>query len=121
MQALARGDRQAFLEAEAAERRALGLPPFGRLAALIVAGRDAAPVREAARRIAGALAHEPGLAVLGPAPAPLTVLRGRYRERLLVKAPPGIDLPGRLARGLAPIRLPAALSLQVDVDPMSFL
>ena len=57
----------------------------------------------------------------GPAPAPLALLRGRYRERLLVKATPELDLPAWLRAWLAPIRLPGAVQLQVDVDPISFL
>ncbi len=59
--------------------------------------------------------------MLGPAPAPLALLRGRYRERLLVKATPTLDLPAGCAPGSAPIKLPGAVQLQVDVDPISFL
>ena len=62
-----------------------------------------------------------GALVLGPAPAPLALLRGRYRERLLVKAEPQLDLPAYLRRWLAAIKLPGAVQLQVDVDPYSFL
>ena len=121
MQALAVGDKDRFLAVELEERRLGEMPPFGRLAALIVAGGDAERVKAEARRIARAAPEDPDVIVLGPAPAPLALLRGRYRERLLVKAAAGVDLPAWLRRWLAPIRLPAAVRVQVDVDPVSFL
>ncbi len=121
MQALARGDRRGFLESELAEREASGMPPFGRLAALVLSGRDAEQVRREARRLARTAPRLDGLTVLGPAPAPLTLLRGRYRERFLVKAATGIDLPASLRAWLDGVRLPGAVRLRVDVDPQSFL
>jgi primosomal protein N' (replication factor Y) len=121
MQALAVGDKDRFLAVELEERRIGEMPPFGRLAALIFAGGDAERVKAEARRVARAAPESDGVIVLGPAPAPLALLRGRYRERLLVKAAEGVDLPGWLRTWLAPIRLPSAIHLQVDVDPVSFL
>ena len=87
MQALASGDRQAFLAAEREGRRAAGMPPYGRLAALVLASRDAAAVEAAAGALARAAPQGGEADVLGPAPAPLSLLRGRYRWRLLLKAP----------------------------------
>jgi primosomal protein N' (replication factor Y) len=121
MQALAVGDKDRFLAVELEERRIGEMPPFGRLAALIFAGGDAERVKAEARRVARAAPESDGVIVLGPAPAPLALLRGRYRERLLVKAAEGVDLPAWLRTWLAPIRLPSAIHLQVDVDPVSFL
>src|SRR5205823_9544246 len=89
MRALAAGDRDGFLEAEASARRAAGLPPFGRLAALIVSGADPETADFAAAALARAAPLLPGISVLGPAPAPLAVLRGRHRRRFLVKAERG--------------------------------
>src|SRR5207302_7479197 len=86
MQALAAGDRDGFLAAEASARREAGLPPFGRLAALIVSAADAESCDFTARALSRAAPQLPGLTVLGPAPAPLAVLRGRHRRRFLVKA-----------------------------------
>ncbi len=121
MQALTRGDREGFLESELAERAASGMPPFGRLAALVLSGRDAGRVRAEARRLARRAPEQEGLTILGPAPAPLTLLRGRYRERFLIKAAPGIDLPGRLRDWLGRVPLSGAVRLRIDVDPQSFL
>jgi primosomal protein N' (replication factor Y) (superfamily II helicase) len=121
MQALAAGDKARFYAEELAERRAAGLPPFGRLAALIVAGREPGATRAFAAALARDAPDLPGLRVLGPAPAPIALLRGRHRQRLLVIAAPEIDLPGALRPWLAGRRLPGSLRLQIDVDPYGFL
>jgi primosomal protein N' (replication factor Y) len=121
MQALAVGDKDRFLAVELEERRLGEMPPFGRLATLIVTGGDAERVRAEARRIAQAAPPCDRALVLGPAPAPLALLRGRYRERILVKAVPGLELPDWLRGWLRPLKLPAAIQLQVDIDPISFL
>ena len=121
MQALAAGDKERFYAEELAERRDAGMPPFGRLAALIVSGRDLPAVRRFAALLARAAPAAPGLRVLGPAPAPLALLRGRYRQRLLVIAAPETDLPGVLRPWVKNHRPPGDLRLQVDVDPYSFL
>ncbi len=121
MRSILDGDRERFLAVELEERRAGGLPPLGQLAALILAGRDRGQVEGEARKLARAAPPDDGVRVLGPAPAPLSLLRGRWRERLLVKAEPEIDLPAWLRRWLGPVRLPSQVSLQIDVNPQSFL
>lgn len=121
MQALASGDRDRFLETEAAARRGAGLPPFGRLAALIVSAADAEGADFAARALARSAPQFPGLSVLGPAPAPLAILRGRHRRRFLVKAERTVDLQAALRGWLARVRLAGSARLQIDIDPYSFL
>ena len=121
MQALAIGDKDRFLAVELGERRLGAMPPFGRLAALIVSGGEAERVKAEARRIAQAAPQSDQVLVLGPTPAPLALLRGRYRERLLVKAAPELDLPAWLRAWLSPLKMPGKILLQVDVDPVSFL
>jgi primosomal protein N' (replication factor Y) len=121
MRALAAGDRDGFLAAEAAARRAAGLPPFGRLAALIVSAGDLDSVDEAARALARAAPVLPDIAVLGPAPAPLAILRSRHRRRFLVKAERGVNLQAVLRDWLGRVRLGGSVRLQVDIDPYSFL
>ncbi len=121
MRALAAQDRAAFLAAERATRQAGGWPPYGRLAAIIVAAPDAGRADEAARALSRAAPRERAVTILGPAPAPLAILRGWHRRRFLVKTPKDL-LPQPLLRGwLAKVKLPAAVRLQVDVDPYSFL
>ena len=121
IQALASGDRDAFLAAEAEERRDGQLPPFGRLAALVVSGEDMEEVDAAARLLGRTAPRSDDIQVLGPAPAPLALLRGRHRRRLLVKAPRSVTLQALLRDWLAATPLPSSVRVQVDVDPYSFL
>jgi primosomal protein N' (replication factor Y) (superfamily II helicase) len=121
MKALASGDRDRFLEAEAAARRHAGLPPFGRLAALIVSAADAETSDFTARALSRAAPQLPGIAVLGPAPAPLAVLRGRHRRRFLVKAGREVRLQAVLRDWLSRVRTAGSARIQVDIDPYSFL
>jgi primosomal protein N' (replication factor Y) len=121
MQALARQDREAFLVAERQGRRRQGLPPYGRLVALILAGPDPDQVDRAAQALARRAPRGKGIQVLGPAPAPLAILRGRHRRRFLLKTPRDL-LPQQLVRAwIESIKLPGSVRLTVDVDPYSFL
>src|SRR5438309_2657323 len=121
MKALAAGDRDRFLEAEAASRRHAGLPPFGRLAALIVSAADAETCDFTARALSRAAPQLPGVTVLGPAPAPLAILRGHHRQRFLVKAGRDVRLQAVLRDWLSHIRTAGPARIQIDIDPDSFL
>lgn len=121
LQALAAGDRDGFLAAESSMREAGGWPPFGRLAALIVSGRDAALVERVARDLARAAPGGNDIRMLGPAPAPMALLRGRHRWRLLLKAARSVPVQDRLRHWLKQIKTPNSVRIQVDVDPYSFM
>ncbi|HZS83473.1 MAG TPA: primosomal protein N' [Stellaceae bacterium] len=121
IRALVSGDRDRFLAEEAAARRAYGMPPFGRLAALIVSAPDADGADAVAAAFARGAPQMPGLEVLGPAPAPLAVLRGRHRRRFLVKARRDVAVQPVLRDWLRRIKIPANARVQVDIDPYSFL
>jgi primosomal protein N' (replication factor Y) len=122
MRALVAGDSDAFYAAEIEARRRAGLPPFGRLAAIVVSGPDRAAAEGYARALARAAPAATGAEVLGPAEAALAVLRGRYRFRLLVKASRSLDLPAYLRAWLAAAPPPrGGLDRHVDVEPQSFL
>lgn len=122
MQALKRHDRDAFFAAESDARRAVEMPPYGRLAALIVSGPDAGEVDDTARRLARAAPGEQeGVQVLGPAPAPLALLRGRHRRRLLMKGSRGIAMQPLVAAWLERVKVPNSVRVQVDIDPYSFM
>lgn len=127
MRALMSGNRDDFLAREAEERRMVGAPPFGRLAAVILSTPDereaAGLAREVARRIAGAIANgaRGDAEILGPAPAPLALLRGRYRQRVLVKSSRSVNLPALVRAALDGFKVPARVRIQVDIDPYSFL
>jgi len=121
MQALVAGDPRAFYAAETETRRDLGLPPFGRLAAIIVSSEDAAAALAAARAIGAAAPSITDLSVLGPAAAPLAMLRGRHRQRLLVQAPRNLALQRILRDWLGAVPVPSNVRVIVDIDPYSFV
>ncbi|MGE0829418.1 MAG: primosomal protein N' [Hyphomonadaceae bacterium] len=121
MQSLAAMDRDGFLAAEAAARQQMGMPPYGRLAALIIAGPDDASANAAANALGEAAPNAEGVDVWGPAPAPLAVVRGQHRRRFLVRADRGVDLSAYIAAWLARVKLASAVRVQIDVDPYSFL
>ena len=119
--ALADGDRDAFYEAETEARRYAGAPPFGRWAAIIISSEDEAEAREAANRLGTTRPQRDDLQVLGPAPAPMALLRGRYRYRLLINARRSADLQHVIRDWLAEVRHPAGVRIGVDIDPYSFV
>ncbi|MBH0113538.1 primosomal protein N' [Novosphingobium sp. YJ-S2-02] len=119
--ALAAGDRDAFYDAETEARRDAGAPPFGRWAAIIVSSEDMAEARDAARAIGGTAPDNPDMLVLGPAPAPLALLRGRHRFRLLINARRSAELQKVLRQWLDPLQFPRGVRVHIDVDPYSFV
>ena len=122
MRALIAQDRDAFYQAEIEMREQAGYPPFGRLASLVVSGPDRHEAQSFARALARAAPPLEDVRVLGPADAPLALVRGRHRLRLLVKAPRTFDLSAYLREWLsqAPKRH-GSIKLEIDVDPQSFL
>jgi primosomal protein N' (replication factor Y) len=121
MQALLAGDRDAFVAVEMAERQAAGLPPFGRLAAVIVSGPDHLALEAFVRAFAAAAPNAEGVDVFGPADAPLGLVRGRRRKRFLVRAERRVDLQGFLTAWRARLKPPSSVRVTIDVDPYSFL
>ena len=119
--ALAAGDRAAFYDAETEARREAGAPPFGRWAAIIVSSEDEAEARDAVRAVGGAAPNLNDVLVLGPAPAPLSLLRGRFRYRLLINARRSTQLQDIIREWLAPLRFPPGVRIAVDIDPYSFV
>ena len=119
--ALAAGDRDAFYEAETEARRHAGAPPFGRWAAIIVSSEDDAEAREAANRIGATRPNLEDVQVLGPAPAPMALLRGRYRYRLLMNARRSAQLQDVIRNWLGALVFPPGVRVGVDIDPYSFV
>ncbi len=122
IRAILSGDEQDFWAAEAGERRAAGVPPYGRLAGIILSSTDVQEVFDLGNALArndGPL-RRVGAQVFGPAPAPIARVRGRHRVRLLVKAPKGTALQSALVEWVAPFRLKGELRMAIDIDPQSF-
>ncbi|MDT8344725.1 MAG: primosomal protein N' [Thermohalobaculum sp.] len=123
MRAIVSGEAEAFWRGQAEIRSLSGMPPYGRLAGVIVSGEDEARVAEVARALgrAAPLIERAGGVVYGPAPAPIARVRGRVRMRLLVKAPKGAAVQEAIRGWLAAVKVPAAVRVVVDIDPQSFL
>lgn len=122
IRAILSGDEEGFWKAEASERQAAGVPPYGRLAGIVIS----APDLDAAMNLGTALARadgpivQIGAQVFGPAPAPIARIRGRHRVRLLVKAPKTAPLQTALRKWLANMDVKGDIRLSVDIDPQSF-
>lgn len=121
IEALVSGDAPGFYAAETEARREAAMPPFGRLAAIIVSAEDKAEAENVARRIGNAAPRQEGMAVFGPAPAPLAMLRGRHRQRLLVHAERKLDVQDVIRDWLGSLEWSHKVRVAVDVDPYSFL
>jgi primosomal protein N' (replication factor Y) len=122
IRAILAGDEEGFWRAEAAEREAAGMPPFGRMAGIILSGTDLGQVFDAGNLLArnDAPLRQLGAQVYGPAPAPIARIRGRHRVRLLVKAAKGVALQAALAKWVSQVRAKGDLRLALDIDPQSF-
>lgn len=122
LKALMSQDRDAFYTAEIEARRAASLPPFGRLAALVISGPEKMAAEGYARALVRAAPNEGAVTLLGPAEAALAMVRGRYRFRLLLIAPRQFDLQGYIRHWLANVpKATKGLRVQVDIDPQHFL
>jgi primosomal protein N' (replication factor Y) len=121
MEAMVKQDREAFYAHELIEREDGGLPPFGRLAALIISASEHDDAMNFARRLLSAAPQAEGLRLFGPADAPVAMVRGRHRVRLLAQSPKDFDLSGYVRFWLNSAERPRGnLRIQVDIDPMSF-
>jgi primosomal protein N' (replication factor Y) (superfamily II helicase) len=120
IKALAKNDRDEFLAVEAREREKAGMPPFGRLAAVILSGPEEMKLDQFCRALAQKAPRYDDIRVLGPAPAPMAYLRGKHRRRFLIKAGRNISVQKYLAEWLSPVKVPSALQLKIDIDPQSF-
>ncbi len=121
IKAMETGDRTAFMNAETEARRLLNMPPFGRLASVIISGAQERLVQRMAQTLIQKAPFLSGVEFLGPVQAPIYQLRGKYRYRILVKSGKKVALQKIIRAWLAPIAVPAAVTVKVDIDPYSFL
>ncbi len=120
--ALVKGNRDEFMAVEAKDREMVGLPPFGRMAALILSGADRREVEAVGRAIrAAAPPNSMDLMVLGPAEAPLAMIRGQHRQRLLIKGKRTTTLQPLIRGWLDAVKVPSSVRVSIDIDPISFL
>lgn len=118
--ALVAGDEKGFLHQEIEARQAAAMPPYGKLASLILSATDEQLVDQACRSLAAVAPHGDGITVLGPAPAPLAILRKRHRRRFLLKSAKNLALQPIIQNWVETVRLPRLVRLQIDIDPYSF-
>lgn len=121
LQALAAGDREMFIGVELGMREMLGLPPFGKLAAVIFWGPDPKKVDALAKKFLSAAPRADGIDILGPSEAPIGRLRGLYRRRLFIQAEVGVNLSKYMSTWRQKVRPPTKYKIQVDIDPQSFM
>lgn len=121
IKALGSGDRDGFIAAEARDRELAGMPPFGRLAGIVVSGVDEDAVETAVRALSRTAPRNDTVMTLGPADAPLKLLRGRHRRRFLVKAGRKVNIQARIRSWLAATQIPRKVRVHVDIDPYSFM
>ena len=123
IRAILGGDEEAFWQAEARERRMAGVPPYGRMAGVILSGPDLPRLMDFGAELArrDAPLRRIGAQIFGPAPAPISRVRGRHRVRLLIKAEKAAPLQAALTEWSGQLRLPPQLRMAIDIDPQSFL
>ncbi|MEL7202512.1 MAG: primosomal protein N', partial [Pseudomonadota bacterium] len=121
LQALIDGDRDRFLAIEAEGRMAMLFPPFGRLAAILLRGKNENQVRTAAQNLRQAAPRTDGIEIWGPAPAPLYRLNGEVRMRMLVRARRDLNLQAYLRDWTGALKMPGAGRRTIDIDPYSFM
>ncbi len=121
MAAMISGDQDRFMQAEAEAREAASLPPYGKLVALILSSRNQPNLQEAGRMLGHKAPQSDGLLILGPAPAPLSQIRGRFRARFLIKTGANLSPQKLVRKWLKTVSLPSDVRVKIDIDPYSFL
>ena len=121
LKAMINNDRAQFLNLEKSSRQLLKYPPYGKLAALIISGKNQALASKVATLFGKTAPHTEYISVLGPAPAPLFMLRDRYRFRLLLKTARNINIQAVLETWIKMVNVPSSVMVEVDIDPYSFM
>jgi len=121
IQAIAGGDRDGFISAETRDRELGNMPPFGRLVGVVVSGTDESAVEQAVKSLNRTAPRDDKVQTLGPAEAPIKLLRGRHRRRFLLKAGKNVNVQARIRRWMAAAQVPRKIRVHVDIDPYSFL
>ena len=121
IKALAAADRDAFFSAEIQERKSMGMPPFGRLAAIIISSHDKSSATQFAAALSAKAPIYSDIKVLGPAPAPIAMIRGRHRQRLLLKVKRNTALQTLLKDWMGKVKIPKHVRVQIDIDPYNFM
>ncbi|MBQ8660817.1 MAG: primosomal protein N' [Alphaproteobacteria bacterium] len=120
LQALAANDAGRYIELEKKNRRILKMPPYGKLAAVIVSGAKQEETEKTAIWLGQTAFNDAAVTTLGPAPAPIFMLRGKYRYRLLLKTAKNVKIQNVIRQWLQKVKIPGTVRVEVDIDPYSF-
>lgn len=120
LKALQENNRDAFLQEEIQARQLLKMPPYGKLAGLIISGKNNALAYQTAKNIVQKAPFVSGVEVLGPVVAPIAKLRDKHRYRLLVKTDRNFKIQNLLQNWLNQVKIPASVDMRIDIDPYSF-
>lgn len=120
IKAMAENDRNKFFEVELREREAAVMPPFGRLASLIISSKDEELMDNFCYALLKKAPRFDDIRILGPAPAPMAILRGKHRRRFLIKAERHVNMQKFIKEWLAMFKVPSSIRLKIDIDPQSF-
>lgn len=121
IEALISGDRDKFIESEIAGRKKFEMPPFGRLATITLSAKFEKQVKDSITRLAAKAPTARGISVLGPAPAPMSYLRGQYRYRLIVRCKRNLNIQKYISQWLEQAHLAPSIKMKIDIDPYSFV
>jgi primosomal protein N' (replication factor Y) len=121
MKMIQQNKRDDFLEQEARERANAHMPPFSRLASIIITARDEGKATEAARALGRNFPAAEGVTLYGPAPAQMYRVRGQYRQRLLIRAEKNLNIQKLIREWIGAVKLPSSIRVDIDIDPQNFL
>ncbi|PIR34366.1 MAG: primosomal protein N' [Alphaproteobacteria bacterium CG11_big_fil_rev_8_21_14_0_20_44_7] len=114
-------ERNKFIKSQLAEREKFGMPPFGRLATIVLSGKNEKLVGNYISKLALAAPKSDNVEVLGPAPAPMSYLRGQHRHRLIIKTARNINIQKYIKNWTEKTHLPPSIKMKIDIDPYSFV
>jgi len=97
------------------------MPPYGRLASLILSCEDSESLRNFSMMLARGAPSGENFLIMGPAPAPLALIRGRHRVRFLVRASRQVNIQALIRSWLKGVKVPSNIRLQIDIDPYNFM
>ncbi len=121
LDAVIKHDREAFVDIEKSSRLMLKMPPYGKLAAIIVSSTNNEIAETTAYMLGRCAPHTDNIQTFGPAPAPLNLLRGRYRYRLLLKTAKNVDIQKIIKIWLKMVKVKSNVRIDVDINPYSFM
>ena len=118
LQAIKGGNKEILIDFEKQNREIMGFPPYGKLALVVVTGRDELKVREKIREFVRALPAHKDIEILGPVPSPVARVKREFRYRIFIKTSRRVNIQGLLRDMLGRVKVDGGMRVRVDVDPI---